>query len=103
MFNDDVSAIDNTYCNVLSSPNSISSYHNNIRKDFVFVGGTWYLYRTQTASYGNYDTSNYNCIDISTLNSYAVYQPIIYAIAFMLFVFFIVLFYKVIKGVLYVK
>lgn len=99
---DDVSQIPLTGCNVLSSSDTISNYSGNTRKDFVQNGGIWYLYRTQIASYGNYDTSNYNCIDVSNINSYSVFAPIFYALAFCLFLVTVFVFFKTIKGFLHV-
>lgn len=98
---DDVSTIPSSGCSVLTSSDTISNYNGNIRKDFVQNGGKWYLYRTQIANYGNYDISSYTCIDVGTLNSYAVYQPFIYGLAFALFVFVLVFVIKTIKGFLY--
>ena len=99
---DDVSDIPITGCNVLSSSDTISNYNANVRKDFVFSGSKWYLYRTQTANYGSYDISSYNCIDVTKLNSNAVFQPFIYFLGFILFLVTVVLFYKTIKGFLHV-
>ena len=99
---DDVSAIPSSGCNVLSDSDYISNYNGNIRKDFVQVGGVWYLYRTQTTNYGSYDISNYNCINITDLNSYAIYTPFIYGLAFLLFLVVVFVFFKTIKGFLHV-
>lgn len=88
---DDVSAIDSAWCNVLTSPTSLSSYSGNTRKDFVFNGGKWYLYRTQYSNYNDYDTSNFSCLDVSNLNSNAVYEPIFHFIGFFVFCFWLVL------------
>lgn len=98
---DDVSAISSSGCNVISSNNSISNYLGNTRKDYVKNGGTWYLYRTQHSNYGDYDTSSYNCIDITTLNSFPYMTPIYYMIGFCLCAFTLILFFKTIKGILY--
>lgn len=98
---DDVSAIPSNGCNVLTSSDSISNYNGNTRKDFIQNGGKWYLYRTQTTNYGSYDTSNYSCIDVESINSYAVYQPFLYGLGFALFVFVLFFFIKTIKGLLY--
>ena len=84
--NDDVSAIPSSGCSVMSSSDYISNYNGNVKKDFVFNGGKWYLYRTQTASYGSYDISSFNCINVSDLNSNAVYLPILHFISFFMVV-----------------
>lgn len=99
---DDVSAIPSTGCSVLSSSDTISNYNNNTRKDFVYNGGTWYLYRTQTASYGSYDTSSYNCINVNNISSNAMFEPFFYFISFSLFAATLILFFKTIKGFLHV-
>ena len=96
--NDDISAIPSTGCSVITGNSTLSNYNGRTRKDFVFNGGVWYLYRTQTSYNNDYDISGYNCIDISSLNSYQIYTPIIYAIGFGLFLTTIVLFFKTIKG-----
>lgn len=99
---DDISSIPNGGCNVLTGSSSLSNYNNNIRKDFIFSGSKWYLYRTQTANYGSYDISPYNCIDVTTLNSNAVFEPFIYGLGFCLFLVAVLLFFKTIKGFLHV-
>ena len=98
---DDVSDIPANGCVVLTGERSLTHYNGNTRKDFVFNGGKWYLYRTQVASYGNYDISSYTCIDRSVLNTNAVYEPFIYLTAFILAVCVIALFFKTIKGFIY--
>lgn len=95
---DDVSIIPTTGCNVISDSDFISNYNGRIKKDYISVNGKWYLYRTSTSIYNDYDISPYNCIDVSTLNSNAVFVPFLYGLAFMLFAFVVVLFYKTIKG-----
>lgn len=95
---DDVSAIPSDGCSVLTSDTSLSNYNGRIRKDFVFNGGKWYLYRTQTSTYNDYDISSYNCIDVSSLYSYQIFTPFVYGVAFLLFAVVVVLFFKTIKG-----
>ena len=98
---EDFTAIPTTGCNVLTSSDSISNYTQNVRKDFVFNGGKWILYRTQTAL-NNYDTSTYNCLNVyDSIDSYAVYKPFLYGLGFLLAVCVIVLFFKTIKGFLH--
>lgn len=99
---DDVGQIPTTGCNVLTGSSYISNYNSNTKKDFVFNGSKWYLYRTQTSNYGNYDISSYNCIDVTKLNSNSVFEPFIYGIGFLLFLVAVILFYKTIKGFLHV-
>lgn len=100
MFNDDVSAINSNWCNVISGEHSISSYSGNTRKDYVFNGGKWYLYRTQYSNYGNYDISMYECSNLSDLNSNAQYVPFFYGMAFCLFVFVVLMVKWSIGGIL---
>lgn len=97
---DDVSAIPTTGCSVLSSSDTISNYNGNTRKDYVQVGGVWHLYRTQTTNYGSYDISSYSCINLDTINSYAIFQPFLYGLAFVLFLVVVVAFWKIIRGIL---
>lgn len=97
---DDVSAIPESGCSVLSSPDTISNYNGRIRKDYIQNGGKWYFYRTQTSTYSDYDISNYNCINVQSLSSYAVFQPFIYGLAFILFGVVIVAFFKIIRGII---
>ena len=95
---DDTSAIPSTGCSVLTGNNTISNYNGRTRKDFVFNGGRWYLYRTQSSAYNDYDISGYNCITVTSLNSYEIYKPFLYGVAFALFFVTIVIFFKTIKG-----
>ena len=95
---DDVSAISNYGCNVLTGSNTLSNYNGNTRHDYIQNGGRWYLYRTQTSNIGNFDISSYNCIDISTLKSYAIYEPFVYGFGFVLFLLTLWVFFKTIKG-----
>ena len=99
--NDDTSAIPSSGCSVITSTSTISNYNQNTRKDYIFNGGKWYLDRTQTANFGNYDITGYNCIDVTDLNSYSVYTPFFYAIAFALFVIVLCFVFKTIKGFIY--
>lgn len=98
---DDVSAIPTTGCTVVTGNTSLSNYIGRTRKDYIFIGGTWYLYRTSTSNYSDYDISGFNCIQPSDLNSYAVYTPIIYGVAFFLFICSVWLFFTTIKGFMY--
>lgn len=97
---DDVSAIPVNGCNVITATGSISNYNGNTRKDFVFNGSKWYPYRTQYSTYGDYNISGYNCIDISTLNTNSAFEPIFYGLGFALCVLTVVVFFKTIKGFL---
>lgn len=99
MFNDDVSSINPTWCNVLTSSDTLVSYRNNRRIDYALNGGRWIKWRDQTSTY-NYDTSNYECLDITTLKSNAQFEPIFYAIAFMLFLTVVLLFRWSVRGIL---
>lgn len=98
---DDVSSIPLTGCNVLTGDRSISNYNGRNRIDFIFNGGKWYEYRHQTSTYNDYDITPYNCIDVSDLNTYAVFTPIMYGIGFLLFACSIYLFFLTIKGFMY--
>lgn len=98
---EDFSAIPETGCNFITSPDNITNLSGNIRKDYVLNGGKWILYRTQTAI-NNYDTSTYNCLDVpATIDSYALQKPFLYGLGFLLAVCVIVLFFKTIKGFLH--
>lgn len=99
MFKDDVTAIPSTGCNVLTGNNSITNYTGNTRKDFVQNGGKWILYRTQS-TINQYDTSSYNCIDLSILHSNAAFEPFFYLVAFSLFVAVVLLFRWSVRGIL---
>lgn len=99
MFNDDVSEIDSSWCNVLTSSDTLVSYNGNRRIDYALNGGRWVKWRSQT-SYNSYDISSYTCIDISTLRSNAQFEPIFYAIAFMLFITVVLLFKWSVRGIL---
>lgn len=97
---DDVSAIPTSGCNVLTNTGSISNFNGNIRRDFVFNGGKWYLYRVQSSNF-NYDTTPYSCLDVSTLSSHAELEPIIMFIPNILVIFVILAVFWVIKGLIY--
>lgn len=97
MFKDDVSDIPTTGCNVLNSQSSLYNYNNGVRQTFVQVGGKWIKTGENTYSY---TPSGINCIDVSTLNSNAAFEPIFYAIAFMLFITVIIIFRWSVRGII---
>ena len=97
---DDVSEINPEYCNVLTSSDTLVSYSGNRRIDYANNGGRWVKWRSQISNYGNYDISGFTCIDISSLKSNAVFEPIYYMCAFGLFVFLIVLCKYVLGGLI---
>lgn len=99
---DDVSAIDSTWCNVLTSSDTLVSYSpdRHSRSDYSFSGGRWIKYRTSTSTYG-YDISGYNCITLSDLNSFAIYEPVLHFISFCLVGLVLYLFFRLIRGFLY--
>lgn len=97
---DDVSAIPTNGCSVLTGEKSLSNYIGNTRRDYIFNGGRWYAFRTQN-SIQNYDVSAYNCVDIYSLSTNAIYEPFLYLTAFIVFIFSIYMFFKTIKGFLY--
>jgi hypothetical protein len=97
---DDVSAIPTSGCNVLTNTGSISNYNGNTRRDYVFNGGKWYLYRSQSYQYSP-DISAYSCIDVSTLSSNAELEPLIMFIPNLLVIFTILAVFWVIKGLIY--
>lgn len=99
MFNDDVTEINPTWCNVLTSSDTLISYNNNNRVDYSLNGGRWVKWRSQTSSY-SYDISNYTCLDISTLRSNAQFEPFFYLVAFLLFVSTIILFRWSVRGII---
>lgn len=100
MFKDDVSEINSSWCNVLTSSDTLVSYNNNRRIDYALNGGRWVKWRSQTSAYGSYDISSYTCIDISSLNSAAYFEPFYYLTAFFVFVFSILLFKWSLGGIL---
>lgn len=99
MFGDDVSAIPTTGCSVITGNAALTNYTGNTRKDFIQNGGKWYLYRTQT-SINNYDVSSYNCINVSDLHSNAVFEPLLYLVAFVLFISVVLLFRWSVRGII---
>lgn len=99
MFGDDTSSIPSTGCSVITGNATITNYTGNTRKDFVQNGGKWYLYRTQT-TINNYDVSNYNCITVSDLHSNAVFEPLLYLVAFVLFISVVLLFRWSVRGII---
>ena len=85
MFNDDVSAIPTTGCNVLNTNDTISNYSpdNYTRKTYIYRGGKWYLHRTESQTYG-----------------WAEFVPFFYGMAFVLFVCTILFVRWSVRGVL---
>ena len=68
---DDTSAIPNTSgCNILNSPTQITHYSSDgrSRSIYILVGDTWVEQQTNVLNY-SYNYSDYNCIDVSSLNS----------------------------------
>lgn len=100
MIKDDVSQITTGggWCNVLTSSESIIGYNGRNRRQYSFNGGRWYLWSSNTAT-NNYDISNYTCIDVSQLNSYAVYEPFMAAIPALMVGASLMLVFWAIKGV----
>lgn len=96
---DDVSEIDSSWCNVLTSSDTLVSYSGNRRIDYAFNGGRWFKWRSQTA-YNNYDISGYTCIDISSLKSNAQFEPLYLMCGFGLLVFLIILCKYVLGGMI---
>lgn len=98
---DDVSEIDSSWCNVLTSSDTLVSYSPNrrTRRYYAFNGGRWIKYRTSTSTSG-YDISDYTCTSPSDLNSYAVFEPFIYLVAFFLFIVSILFFKWSLRGIL---
>lgn len=98
---DDVSEIDSSWCNVLTSSDTLSSYSpdRHSRSDFSFNGGRWIKFRTSSSTYG-YDISGYNCTSLDDLNSFAIYEPFIYLVAFFLFIVSILFFRWSVRGIL---
>lgn len=97
---DDTSQIVTTGCSVLSASDTIDNYTGNIHRKYVFNGGRWLLSQTSSRTY-DYDVSGYNCIDVSTLNSNAIFEPFIYGLGFCLFIVSVVLVFKSVKGLFY--
>lgn len=97
---DDVSSIPKNGCNVLNSDVRIYNYNGNVRREYIQIGGKWFHNSTQTA-YNPYDVSQYACIDVSDLNSNAVFEPILYWCSFGLFLVAVGLFFYVLKRAFY--
>lgn len=97
---DDVSAIPKNGCNVLSSDVRIYNFNGNARREYINIGGKWYHNSTQTSNY-YYDISGYTCVDVSDLNSNAVFEPILYWCSFGLFLVAVGLFFYVLKRAFY--
>lgn len=97
MFNDDVSEIPQSGCNVLNNPTTIYNYSNSTRRTYTNVGGKW-IYS------GNSPTStqpvNAVCIDVTQLKSNAQFEPLFYLVAFILFVATILLFRWSVRGII---
>lgn len=100
---DDVTDIPSSGCSVLTSGTTLQWYSGNTRKDYSLNGGRWILYRTSTINYGSYDITGFNCLDVSTLNSNAAFEPIFYGLAFGLFIFVLVLLKWVFGGFFHVN
>lgn len=96
---DDTSAIPRTGCNVLSSNNVVTNYTSNTRRQYTFNGGKWILYQTTTTT-GGYSTAGLNCIDVSTLNTNAQFEPLFLMCALGLLVFLIALCKYVLGGMI---
>lgn len=86
MMKDDTSAIPRTGCNILNNDSSIYNYTNNVRRDYVKIGGKWYHNRTQVYTYTP-DYSTYTCVDVSDFNSNAAFEPIYLYVSFCLAIF----------------
>ncbi len=95
---DDTSNIPTTGCNVLSNSETLYNYSNGVRKTFRQVGGKW----LQT-EHNNYQTlpSQYDCISVNELRSFAVYEPILYFISFALFIVAVYLFFYCVRKLVY--
>lgn len=98
MFKDDVSAIPTIGCNVVNSQTTIYNYNNGIRQAFVQIGGRWIKNGESTYSY---TPSGLICVDVSSLNSNAAYEPFYYMTAFALFCVSVFVFIKSIRGFFY--
>lgn len=99
---DDVSQVASGGCNVLNSSDTLYNYNGARRYTYKFNGGKWYLYRTEyNFNNQNYDISSYTCINLDSLKSYAVYEPILNFMALCLVILVIYLFFKIIRGLLY--
>lgn len=99
---DDVSQVASGGCNVLGTSDTLYNYNGSRRFTYHFNGGKWYLYRTEY-NYNNqpYDISSYSCINLDSLNTYSIYEPILHFISFCLVVLVVYIFFKLIRGFLY--
>lgn len=88
---DDVSAIPVNGCNVLADYGVVVNYNGSVKKEFINNGGKWYLFKTESSVYGDYNIAPYNCINVSDLNTNAVFEPFLYFISFCLVICVILL------------
>lgn len=95
---DDVSAIPSDACNVVNSQTVIYSYRNNLRTTYTQIGGKWI--ETARSSYNTLPV-NAVCVDVSQLNSNAVFEPFLYFVSFGLFLVSAYLFFSVVKRLIY--
>jgi hypothetical protein len=93
---DDTSAISSAACNTLVGSRTIESFENGQLKTYVFNGGRWFLEKTEGVEQGT--RLEYNCVDVSALNTYAVLEPAYKGAAFALAVAVLALCLKLIFG-----
>ena len=97
---DDLSnVITDASCYTISNDYSIYAYKSNMRYTYVRVGSKWY--NTGTQQYTNLPVNStcYNFSDISTINSYHVWEPIYITLALVFVVFVWLLWFSVFKRI----
>lgn len=98
---DNIAAIPTGGCVVLTGDKSLSWFNSahTQRKDFIFNGGKWYEYRTQTNNYG-YDISQYTCLtelQLSELDTNAQYTGIFFVCGLGFALLLFSLLYKILR------
>ena len=101
LFNDDVSSIPKSGCNVVNSKSVIYNYNNGVRSTFTEIGGKWI--KTGETTY-SYNPNGLVCItntELENFSSYSYMTPVFYMVAFFLFICSVILFVKSTRGVIY--
>ena len=93
---DDTSALTGYNCFVYYGDNHIRGYSPRQYSDYYLIGDKWTKTQTQTSGYNDYNYSNYECLDVSSLSSrysymFPIYEIINLALVFGLFAFIYIL------------
>lgn len=94
---DDFSAVPSGGCNSFNSATSMYHYANNIRQTYTNFGGKW----VKTAENSYYSIpDNVVCVDVSSIDSNATFEPVYMFFAYVLVFSVIGLFWYVIRRLL---